>query len=108
MEYLDYIIAPEGILIDPEKVRAVEEWKQLTNIKGIQSFLGFVNFYRRFIWDFSKITAPLTYLFFIYFLINACNLKVMVNFTELNDRNQILHWAPARLCPSPGRRLWGP
>jgi hypothetical protein len=59
-EYLGYIIAPEGISIDPEKVRAVEEWKELTNVKGIQSFLGFTNFYRRFIHDFSKITAPLT------------------------------------------------
>jgi hypothetical protein len=48
-EYLGYIIAPEGISMDPEKVRAVEEWKELTNVKGIQSFLGFTNFYRRFI-----------------------------------------------------------
>jgi hypothetical protein len=58
--YLGYIIAPQGISMDPEKVRAVEEWKEQTNVKGIQSFLGFANFYRRSIRDFSKITAPLT------------------------------------------------
>jgi hypothetical protein len=59
-EYLGYIIAPTGISMDPEKVKAVEEWKEPTNIKGVQSFLRFTNFYRRFIRDFSKITAPLT------------------------------------------------
>jgi predicted aspartyl protease len=59
-EYLGYIIAPEGISMDPEKVNAVKEWQQPTTVKGIQSFLGFANFYRRFIRDFSKITTPLT------------------------------------------------
>jgi hypothetical protein len=60
MEYLGYIISPTGMSMDLEKVRAVAEWREPTNVKGVQSFLGFANFYTRFIWDFSKITTPLT------------------------------------------------
>jgi hypothetical protein len=45
-EYLGYIISPRGIQMDPEKVRAVAQWKEPVNVKGVQSFLGFANFYR--------------------------------------------------------------
>jgi len=48
--------------MDEEKFLTIKEWKEPTNIKGIQSFLGFANFYRHFIRDFSKITAPLSFL----------------------------------------------
>jgi len=46
--------------MDEEKIRTIIEWKEPTNIKGIQSFLGFANFYRHFIRDYSKITTPLS------------------------------------------------
>jgi len=46
--------------MDEEKNRTIKEWKEPTNVKGIQSFLGFANFYRRFIRDYSKITTPLS------------------------------------------------
>jgi len=46
--------------MDEEKIRTIKEWKEPTNVKGIQSFLGFANFYRHFIRDYSKITTPLS------------------------------------------------
>ena len=45
--------------MDQEKFSAVLDWSIPENLKNIQSFLGFANFYKRFIRDFSKMAAPL-------------------------------------------------
>jgi len=59
-EYLGYVIAPQGLRMDEEKIWTIKDWKEPTNVKGVRSFLGFANFYRRFIKDYSKITMPLS------------------------------------------------
>src|SRR5260221_6232098 len=41
--------------MDPIKVQGVMDWPQPTKVKDIQSFIGFVNFYQRFIRNFSEI-----------------------------------------------------
>ena len=58
--YLGLIVTTTGIKMNPKKVDTVLNWPPLTDVKDIQSFLGFANFYRRFIYDFSKLAAPLT------------------------------------------------
>jgi len=60
IEYLGYVISPHGLRMDEEKIRTIKEWMEPTNVKGIQSFLGFANFYRCFIRDYSKIMTPLS------------------------------------------------
>jgi len=42
-----------------DNVKAIKEWTILTKIKEVESFLGFVNFYRHFIKNFSHIAKPL-------------------------------------------------
>jgi len=44
-EYLGYVISPGGLRMDKEKIRTIRGWKEPTNVKGVQSFLGFANFY---------------------------------------------------------------
>ena len=46
--------------MEEEKIDAVKAWPEPNSVRDIQVFIGFANFYRRFIQDFSKITAPLT------------------------------------------------
>ena len=57
VSFLSYIITANHVHMDPVKVSAVESWPTPTNRKQIQQFLGFANFYRRFIRNFSAITC---------------------------------------------------
>ncbi|KAK3554513.1 hypothetical protein QTP70_024418 [Hemibagrus guttatus] len=59
-QFLGYVISPEGIQTDCAKVEAIKSWPQPGTMKDLQRFLGFVNFYRRFISGYSDLNAPLT------------------------------------------------
>ena len=47
------------VQIEEAKVKAIKKWKTPTKVKDVESFLGFANFYRRFIKNFSYIAVPL-------------------------------------------------
>ena len=66
-KYLGLIIqaaTPKGRLecvkMDPAKTHAIDTWEVPKLTKDVQSFLGFANFYKRFIKDFAKLASPLT------------------------------------------------
>src|SRR5258707_4568011 len=59
VKYLRLVISKDHVAMDPTKVCGVMEWPTPTKVKEVQSFLGFVNFYQKFIRNFSNVTCPL-------------------------------------------------
>ena len=56
MTFVGYLVSKEGT----SKVYAILDWPTPTTVKEVQSYLGFANFYRKFIKNFSSLTSPLT------------------------------------------------
>jgi RNase H-like domain found in reverse transcriptase/Reverse transcriptase (RNA-dependent DNA polymerase) len=72
IKYLGVVISQDSIMMDLAKIARVSEWPVLTTKKEVQSFLGFVNLYRRFIKGFSHLARPLF---------------------NLTKNNSIFHWS---------------
>ncbi|KAJ1116405.1 hypothetical protein NDU88_004617 [Pleurodeles waltl] len=60
VEFLGVILTPQGMVMAEKKVKAVSEWPIPKSVCDVQCFLGFANFYRRFINHFSQTVAPIT------------------------------------------------
>jgi len=60
VEYLGYVLLPSGFTMSNAKVKTIQEWLKPKKVKDIQFFLGFTNFYRHFIFNYSDIVILLT------------------------------------------------
>ncbi|MBW0504884.1 hypothetical protein O181_044599 [Austropuccinia psidii MF-1] len=60
VEYLGYLVSSEGLKMDQAKVQHILNWPPPRSLKALQSFLGFANFYRHFIKNYSKKIISLT------------------------------------------------
>jgi hypothetical protein len=60
VEFLGYVVGRYRVRMNEKKIQVVKDWPIPTTVKGIQEFLGFVNFNRRFIKDYSTKALPLT------------------------------------------------
>ena len=58
--FLDHTSGRGKIRMDQAKIQAILEWESPTKVTELRSFLGLVNYYRRFIKSYSAIAAPLT------------------------------------------------
>src|SRR5947199_5072838 len=59
-DFLGYTLRPNGVAMEVSRVKTIEEWPEPRSYRDIQVFLGFANFYRRFIANFSMIASPLS------------------------------------------------
>ena len=59
VEYLGMIVKPGSLAMDPIKVAGIADWPVPSTVKDVRSFLGFTNFYRRFVPHYSDIARPL-------------------------------------------------
>jgi hypothetical protein len=57
---MGHVVSPDGIAVDPDKVKEVLEWKPPTSMSKVWSFLGLAGYYQRLILNFSKIAKPIT------------------------------------------------
>ena len=60
--YLGHIISKEGIETDPKKIVAVKLWPQPETVTQVRKFLGFTNYYRKFLYRYAQIAKPLNQL----------------------------------------------
>ena len=58
--FLGHVVSSEGVSTDPEKIRAIQEWKTPQDLTDVRSFLGLCSYYRKFVPHFSAIAKPLT------------------------------------------------
>lgn len=60
VSFLGYVISPKGISMEQSRIETIESWPEPQSVHDIQVFLGFSNFYRKFIEGYSRISAPLS------------------------------------------------
>jgi transposase InsO family protein len=60
VNFLGFVVSPHGIQMEESRIEAIRKWPEPTCVKDVQVFLGFANFYRRFIEAYSRVVTPLT------------------------------------------------
>lgn len=97
MKYLGFILTTNGNEVDPEKTAVICNLAVPTTVQGVQSCLGFCNFYQRFIKDYSRIAKPLN-----------CLTRKDVSFAWTDKCQQVFEELKKRLTDAPILRHYHP
>ena len=77
VSFLGYRISISGVEMESDHISAVRNWPTPTTVKEVQRFLGFANYYRRFIRGFGQVVAPISNLG-LFVLFNLLHVTVVV------------------------------
>jgi hypothetical protein len=58
--FLGHVLRKDGILTQNSKISAIKNWPPLTDIRSVRVFVSLCSYYRKYIWRFAEISAPLT------------------------------------------------
>ena len=97
INYLGFILSQDSLKMDQSKVQTIQDWPEPWKVKDIQSFLGFANFYRHFISNYSDIVVPLTRLTHKGVLWNfsdAAHKSFQSLKTAFTTTSILTHWIP--------------
>ncbi|GJP34181.1 hypothetical protein CLOM_g18636 [Closterium sp. NIES-68] len=99
VQFFGHIVSAQGVHIDPKKIESVRTRKTPENMKELQQFLGFANYYNRFMPQYAKIATPLTNL-----LKKNTPYKWELQHQEAVEQlKQALMSAPVLILPDPER-----
>ena len=59
ISYLGHIVSKDGVETDPKKIQVILDWPKPQIVYHVRSFLGFTNYYRKFLYRYSQIARPL-------------------------------------------------
>ena len=59
ISYLGHIVSKDGVETDPKKIQVILDWPIPQTVYNVRSFLGFTNYYRKFMFNYSQIAKPL-------------------------------------------------
>lgn len=97
VEFLGFIVNTEGVSADPSRIETIQSWPKPTSLRELQVFLGFANFYRRFIARYAELTVALTAL-----------LKKEIAFTWGSDQQAAFDMLKTRFTEAPIMRYFDP
>jgi hypothetical protein len=59
VQFLGHVVSGRGIHVNPDKVKAIQDWPEPRSASEVRSFLGLANFFRKFVMGFSNLALPL-------------------------------------------------